>query len=63
MNGVLLAWVLEKAWEIDMKVILIESLLGNGTEFENDSRLNREPVNRLQEWHRMRNRRRPCDNP
>ena len=34
MNGVLWAWVLKKAWKIDMKV-LHKSLIGNGTEFEN----------------------------
>jgi len=43
MNGPLRVWVLEKAW------------IGNGAEFENDARLNKESVNRFQEWDRMVN--------
>ena len=44
MNGVLLAWVLKKAWQVDVNVVRTKSLIGNGAEFENDTRLNREPV-------------------
>jgi len=31
-----------------------ESMLSNGTEFENDVKLNREPMKSLPEWDRMR---------
>jgi len=31
-------------------------LIGNGAEFENDARLNREPVKRFQKWDRWENR-------
>ena len=31
-----------------------KSLIGNGTEFENDARLNREPMKRFHEWNRMK---------
>ena len=37
--------------------------VGNSAEFENDSRLNREPVKRFQKWDRMGKPRWPCDNP
>jgi len=48
------AWMLEKAWKIYTKVLRKKSLIGNGTEFENDVRLNRDPMKRFQKWHRMR---------
>ena len=37
-------------------------LIGNNAEFENDARLNREPVKRFQR-DRMAKPKRPCDNP
>jgi len=58
MNGVLWAWVLEKAWKIDTK-----GLMDNGTEFENDARLKREPMKIFQKSDRTGKLRRPCDNP
>jgi hypothetical protein len=30
-----------------------KSLIGNSAEFENDARLNREPVKKFQKWDRM----------
>jgi len=41
----------------------MKSLIGNSAEFENDVRLNMELVKRFQKWDRMRNPRRPFDNP
>ena len=63
MNRVFWAWVLMKVWKIDMKVLQKKDLIGNNAEFENDVRLNREPVNRFQKWDRMVKPRRLCDNP
>jgi len=40
MNRALWAWVLEKAWKVDMKFSRRKSLIGGG-DFENDARLNR----------------------
>ena len=40
-----------------------KSLIGNTAEFENDAKLNREPVKRFQKWDRIGKPRRPCDNP
>ena len=34
-----LVWVLKKTWKINIEVIQIEDLVGNGTLFENDARL------------------------
>jgi len=64
MNGGLWSWVLKKAWKIDMKVLQKKkSLISNSAEFENDARLNREPVKRCQKWDRMGKPRRPCGKP
>ena len=39
------------------------SLIGNSAEFENDARLNREPVKRFEKWDRVGKPSRPRDNP
>ena len=59
--GALWVRVLEKAWKIDTKIFL-KSLIGNITEFENDGKLNREPMKWFQEWHRMRKLRKSFNN-
>ena len=53
MNGGLCAWVIKKAWKIDMKVL---------QKFKNYARLNREPVKIFQKWDRMGKPSRSCDN-
>ena len=63
MKGALWDCVLEKGWKIDMKVLQKNEFIGNGQEFENDAKLNREPVKRFQKWNRMGKPRRPRDNP
>jgi len=40
-------WVLEKAWKIDMKVLWKKQFDKQRYKFENDARLNREPVKRF----------------
>ena len=60
MNGVIWAWVLKKAWKIDMNVLQKKEF--DRQEFENDARLNREPVKKFQKWDRMEKLRRLCDN-
>jgi len=39
-----------------------EGLIGNSAEFENDARLNMEPVKRFRKWVRMEKPGRPYDN-
>jgi len=61
MNGTLWAWVLEKIWKIDTKVLQKREFARPW--FENDARLNRQQLERFQEWDRMGKPRKPCDNP
>jgi len=63
MNGALWAWVLEKAWKIDLNVLHRKEFDRHWCTVENDARLNSKPAKRFQKWNGMGKPRRPCDIP
>ena len=63
MNGALQTWVPEKSWKPKIRRFSRRNgLIGDGAEFDNDVRLNRESMKRIQDWDRIGKPRKRFDN-